>query len=129
MATLLKPISLLRIIGVLLCTFSYYSTRTFNSHTEVWGLNLFRFNFGDTNDLTIYYSTAIGYLMLLVINALKRIPSRARVGSMALCAMGLFSLGNWWMEDTNGFSLPIIFMFPIVIAVFEVRLIYWSRPE
>jgi len=33
------------------------------------------------------------------------------------------------MEYSNGFSLPITFMFPIVIAIFEVRLIYRKAPH
>jgi uncharacterized membrane protein len=129
MRKLLHPISLLRVVGVLLCIFSYHSTRTFNSYSETFGVNLFRFRFGTPYDLSIYYTTAIGFAMLFLLNALRRNSSKARIGSMALSALGLFSLGNSWMEYSLGFSIPLTFMFPIVIASFEFRLIFWKQPN
>jgi hypothetical protein len=120
------PISVLRLVGVVLCIFSYQKTRYGMTTTETYGFNLFQLRFNNNIDLSLYYTTAIGFAVLLIINYLRRIPSKARIGSMVLSALSLASLGNYFLWVETGFGMPMTFMFPIVIALFELRLIFWK---
>ncbi len=62
------PIAILRLVGVVLCIFSY-SRNTLGIFDFVeYGVNLFQFRFNTNLDLSLYYTTAVGFGLLLVLN-------------------------------------------------------------
>ncbi|MBC8404844.1 MAG: hypothetical protein H8E15_06440 [Planctomycetes bacterium] len=123
------PIAILRLVGAFLCIFSYQKTRYGMTTNETYAFNLFQIRFNNNIDLSLYYTTAIGFAMLLVINYLRRVPSKARMGSMILSAFALVSLGNHFLWTQTGIGMPLTIMLPPVVALFELRLIFWKAPR
>ncbi len=115
--------SAFRLLGMFLSLCFYYSSSTGRSGFTTYGVNLFRFKIGGFEDLTIYSSTAIGFALLIAVNFIDRTPSKIRIASLALSALALASLANFWILVEFGNGLPFSFMFPIVIAVCELLIL------
>ena len=121
---------LLRIIGILLTLVFYKHYSSGGTSSVSYGVQFFRFSFSSNGDESIYSSTLIGYIILIIVNHICFNKSRIRTLSMLLSYMAVASMLHELLRMVLGYGYQFVLILPIIVIPCELYIVFKGRdPE